>query len=51
MTIQKELEDWYLHTLSRLHPIPWCEWLELDLDHVYTNLKVIPARKHRLHAM
>ncbi|XP_064596634.1 NLR family CARD domain-containing protein 4-like [Liolophura sinensis] len=49
--IQKELEDWYLHTLSRLHPIPWCEWLELDLDHVYTNLKVIPARKHRFGAM
>ncbi|XP_013387550.1 caspase-2 [Lingula anatina] len=38
--LAEELKHYYLETLSRVYPIPWCDWLEVDLQHIFTNLVI-----------
>ncbi|XP_064608767.1 NLR family CARD domain-containing protein 4-like [Liolophura sinensis] len=43
--MQTEVREWYKSQLSRFRPIPWSPMLEMDFDHVFTNLKMVEGRK------
>ncbi|XP_064597153.1 baculoviral IAP repeat-containing protein 1g-like isoform X2 [Liolophura sinensis] len=45
---QTELAEWYKRVLSKLQPLPWCKWFQVNLDQVFTNLTIVPSLKHRL---
>ncbi len=50
---RKEMEDNYERHLCVMSPLPWCDWFQLDLEHMYTTLHMVRGaiRKAHVHLM
>lgn len=47
-SIQTVVSDWYKSRLSTIQPLPWNPMLEMDIDYVFSNLKIVDGHKESL---